>query len=77
MLKAASLGFGTLDGVTIGSNLTQTGDLNITNGITLANGVTVDSGISEWYFGTGAGGVQHTCGRATPLPAKHYRLTAA
>jgi len=50
---------GTLDGVTIGSNLTQTGSLNITNGITLANGVMVDSSSSDWLFGTGAAGLQH------------------
>ena len=56
---------GTLDGVTIGSNLTENGSLWINNGLTLANGVTVDKGSSTWYFNTT--GLQHiaTPGTAT------------
>jgi len=39
-----------LDGVTIGSNLTVNGELNIYHGLTLGNGVTVNKGNATWFF---------------------------
>ena len=58
-------GYGKLDGVTIGSNLTTSSSLYINNGITLASGVTVDIGSNYWYFASS--GLQHiaTTGTAT------------
>ncbi|MDD5301089.1 MAG: MBG domain-containing protein, partial [Gallionella sp.] len=57
----------TLNGVTIGSNLTMNGNYSITNGITLANGVTVSQGgtYNQWSFNSP--GVNHiaTTGTAT------------
>ncbi|MDD2685528.1 MAG: filamentous hemagglutinin N-terminal domain-containing protein, partial [Gallionella sp.] len=56
-----------LDGVTIGSNLTLNGELNIYHNLTLADGVTVNKGASNWYFngydtGTGTAGAAATAG---------------
>lgn len=42
--------YGTLDNVTIGSNLSESGTLWINNSLTLANGVTVNAGANTWYF---------------------------
>ncbi len=49
LLKLSS-DFGTLDNVTIASNLNESGTLWINNGLTLANGVTVNTGNSTLYF---------------------------
>ena len=49
--------YGTLDGVTIGSNLTETGTFNINNNLTLANGVTVNMGSSIWNFNSNANNI--------------------
>ena len=62
-----------LDGVTIGSNLTVNGELNIFNNLTLSGGTTLNKGASHWYFngydngGKPAGTVHHlaTTGAAT------------
>ncbi|MFI3120973.1 MAG: filamentous hemagglutinin N-terminal domain-containing protein, partial [Methylococcaceae bacterium] len=63
---------GTLDGVTLGSNLTESGSLYISNGITLGDGVTVNMGDSSWRFNTT--GNQHiaTLGSSTINDAGGY-----
>ena len=52
-----SSGNGTLDSMTVGSNLTVTGSLTLLGGLTLADGITLNKGNGTWYLNTGA--VQH------------------
>jgi len=42
--------YGTLDSVTIGSNLSESGTLWVNNRLTLADGITVNAGENTWYF---------------------------
>ncbi|MGZ8248022.1 MAG: YDG domain-containing protein [Methylomagnum sp.] len=42
--------FGTLDGATLGSNLSVQGNLNVRGGLTLAPGATVSADASQWWL---------------------------
>ena len=57
--------FGTLDGVTTGSNLALTGSANVANNLKLAAGTTLDLGNSSLYFNsTGAQSIAPASGTA-------------